>query len=150
MVFSTLHTNDAPAAITRLYNIGVEPYLVSASVAGVLAQRLVRKLCQACKEHYEPSINERRQIEKVTGPIEKLYRAKGCPRCRQLGYTGRIGIYELFVPDDEMLDKISAGAPLNDIREHARKSGMKPLRVDGIEKVKAGITTLEEVYRVTA
>ena len=150
LVFSTLHTNDAPAAITRLYNIGVEPYLVSASVAGVLAQRLVRKLCQACKEHYEPSINERRQIEKVTGPIEKLFRAKGCPRCRQLGYTGRIGIYELFVPDDEMLDKISAGAPLNDIREHARTSGMKPLRVDGIEKVKAGITTLEEVYRVTA
>jgi len=150
LVFSTLHTNDAPAAITRLYNIGVEPYLVSASVAGVLAQRLVRKLCQACKEHYEPTINERRQIEKVTGPIEKLFRAKGCPRCRNLGYTGRIGIYELFVPDDEMLDKISAGAPLNDIREHARTSGMKPLRVDGIEKVKAGITTLEEVYRVTA
>src|SRR3954447_22759244 len=150
LVFSTLHTNDAPAAITRLFNIGVEPYLVSASVAGVLAQRLVRKLCQACKEQYEPTINERRQIEKVTGPIEKLFRAKGCPRCRQLGYTGRIGIYELFVPDDEMLDKISAGAPLNDIREHARKTGMKPLRVDGIEKVKAGITTLEEVYRVTA
>jgi type IV pilus assembly protein PilB len=150
LVFSTLHTNDAPAAITRLYNIGVEPYLVSASVSGVLAQRLVRKLCQACKEQYEPTINERRQIEKVTGQIEKLYRAKGCPRCRQLGYTGRIGIYELFVPDDEMLDKISSGAPLNEIRDLARKSGMKPLRVDGIEKVKAGITTLEEVYRVTA
>jgi type IV pilus assembly protein PilB len=150
LVFSTLHTNDAPAAITRLYNIGVEPYLVSASVAGVLAQRLVRKLCQACKEQYEPGVNERRQIEKVTGQIEKLYRAKGCPRCRNLGYTGRIGIYELFVPDDEMLDKISSGAPLNDIRDLARKSGMKSLRVDGIEKVKAGITTLEEVYRVTA
>jgi len=150
LVFSTLHTNDAPAAITRLYNIGVEPYLVSASVAGVLAQRLVRKLCQACKEQYEPTINERRQIEKVTGPIEKLFRAKGCPRCRNLGYTGRIGIYELFVPDDEMLDKISSGAPLNDIRDLARSTGMKSLRVDGIEKVKAGITTLEEVYRVTA
>jgi type IV pilus assembly protein PilB len=150
LVFSTLHTNDAPAAITRLYNIGVEPYLVSASVAGVLAQRLVRKLCQACKEQYEPTINERRQIEKVTGEIDKLFRAKGCPRCRNLGYTGRIGIYELFVPDDEMLDKISSGAPLNDIRDLARAGGMKSLRVDGIEKVKAGITTLEEVYRVTA
>jgi type IV pilus assembly protein PilB len=150
LVFSTLHTNDAPAAITRLYNIGVEPYLVSASVSGVLAQRLVRKLCQACKEQYEPTINERRQIEKVTGQIEKLFRAKGCPRCRNLGYTGRIGIYELFVPDDEMLDKISSGAPLNEIRDLARKMGMKSLRVDGIEKVKAGITTLEEVYRVTA
>ena len=150
LVFSTLHTNDAPAAITRLFNIGIEPYLVSASVAGVMAQRLVRKLCQACKEAYEPTINERRQIEKVAGPVEKLFRAKGCPRCRNLGYTGRIGIYELFVPDDEAQDKISSGASLNDLRDLAKTLGMKPLRVDGVEKVKAGITTLEEVYRVTA
>jgi type IV pilus assembly protein PilB len=150
LVLSTLHTNDAPAAITRLFNIGIEPYLVSASVAGVMAQRLVRKLCQACKEAYEPTINERRQIEKVTGNVEKLYRAKGCPRCRNLGYTGRIGIYELFAPDDELLDKISAGGTLNELRDLARATGMKPLRIDGIEKVKAGITTLEEVYRVTA
>jgi type IV pilus assembly protein PilB len=150
LVLSTLHTNDAPAAITRLYNIGIEPYLVSASVVGVMAQRLVRKLCQACKEAYEPTINERRQIEKVSANVEKLYRAKGCQRCRNLGYTGRIGIYELFVPDDEVLDKISSGASLNEMRDLARASGMKPLRVDGIEKVKAGITSLEEVYRVTA
>jgi type IV pilus assembly protein PilB len=150
LVFSTLHTNDAPAAITRLFNIGVEPYLVSASVAGVMAQRLVRKLCQACKEAYDPSINERRQLEKATDNVTKLYRPKGCPRCRNHGYTGRIGIYELFVPTDEMQDKISSGAPLNEIRDLARASGMKPLRVDGMEKVKAGITTLDEVYRVTA
>jgi type IV pilus assembly protein PilB len=150
LVFATLHTNDAPAAITRLFNIGIEPYLVSASVAGVLAQRLVRKLCQTCKEAYEPTINEKRQVEKVAGTVEKLYRPKGCARCRNLGYIGRIGIYELFVPDDEMLDKISAGGTLNEMRELAKNTGMKPLRVDGIEKVKAGITTLEEVYRVTA
>ena len=150
LVLSTLHTNDAPSAITRLFNIGIEPYLVSASVVGVLAQRLVRKLCQACKEPYEPTITERRQIEKVAGEVDRLYRAKGCPRCRSLGYTGRIGIYELFVPDDQMLDRISAGASLNEVRELARGAGMKPLRVDGMEKVKAGITTLEEVYRVTA
>jgi type IV pilus assembly protein PilB len=150
LVFSTLHTNDAPAAITRLFNIGIEPYLVSASVAGVMAQRLVRKLCQQCKEAYEPTINERRQIEKVAGAVDKLYRAKGCPRCRNLGYTGRIGIYELFVPDDEAQDKISSGASLNELRDLAKNLGMKPLRVDGVEKVKAGITTLEEVYRVTA
>src|SRR3954462_7725074 len=131
LVFSTLHTNDAPAAITRLFNIGIEPYLVSASVAGVMAQRLVRKLCQACKEAYEPTINERRQIEKVAGDVEKLYRAKGCARCRNLGYTGRIGIYELFVPNDEILDKISSGASLNDLREAARGTGMKPLKLDG-------------------
>jgi type IV pilus assembly protein PilB len=150
VVLSTLHTNDAPAAITRLFNIGIEPYLVSASVAGVMAQRLVRKLCQTCKEAYEPTINERRQIEKVSAGVDKIYRAKGCPRCRNLGYSGRIGIYELFVPDDEVLDKISNGASLNEVRDLARASGMKPLRVDGMEKVKAGITSLEEVYRVTA
>ncbi len=150
VVLSTLHTNDAPAAITRLFNIGIEPYLVSASVVGVMAQRLVRKLCQSCKEAYEPTINERRQIEKVSAGVDKLYRAKGCPRCRNLGYSGRIGIYELFVPDDAVLDKISNGASLNEVRDLAKSAGMKPLRVDGIEKVKAGITSLEEVYRVTA
>ena len=150
LVFSTLHTNDAPSAITRLFNIGIEPYLVGASVAGVMAQRLVRKLCQSCKEPYDPTINERRQLEKVAGEIGTLYRAKGCPRCRSLGYTGRIGIYELFVPDDVLIDRISQGAPLNELRDLARQSGMAPLRVDGIEKVKAGITTLDEVYRVTA
>jgi type IV pilus assembly protein PilB len=150
LVLSTLHTNDAPSAITRLYNIGIEPYLVSASIVGIMAQRLVRKLCQGCRETYDPTINERRQVEKIAGEVDRLYRARGCPRCRNLGYTGRIGIYELFVPDDQMLDRISAGATLNEVRELAKAAGMKPLRVDGIEKVKAGITTLEEVFRVTA
>ena len=150
LVFSTLHTNDAPGAITRLYNIGIEPYLVGASVAGVLAQRLVRKLCQHCKQPYEPTVNEHRQIERMSGPIQQLYRPTGCSRCRNLGYSGRIGIYELFVPDDAMFDQISRGAPLNELREAARNTGMIPLRIDGMEKVRAGITTLEEVYRVTA
>ena len=143
-------TNDAPGAITRLYNIGIEPYLVGASVAGVLAQRLVRKLCQHCKQPYEPTVNEHRQIERMSGPIQQLYRPTGCSRCRNLGYSGRIGIYELFVPDDAMFDQISRGAPLNELREAARNTGMIPLRIDGMEKVRAGITTLEEVYRVTA
>jgi type II secretory ATPase GspE/PulE/Tfp pilus assembly ATPase PilB-like protein len=150
LVFSTLHTNDAPGAVTRLFNIGVEPYLVGATLAGVLAQRLVRKLCQHCKQPYEPSPNEKRQIEKFGTTVETLFRSKGCDRCRNLGYSGRIGIYELLVPDDKLIDRISQGAPLNELRDLARESGMKPLRADGIEKVKAGITTLEEVYRVTA
>jgi type IV pilus assembly protein PilB len=150
LVLSTLHTNDAPGAITRLFNIGIEPYLVGATVCGVMAQRLVRKLCQHCKEPYDPSPNEKRQIERVCGNIDTLYRAKGCPKCRNLGFSGRIGIYELLVPDDAMIDLISSGATLNQIRELARSQGMKPLRADGMEKVKAGITTLEEVYRVTA
>lgn len=151
LVLSTLHTNDSPSAMTRLFNLGIEPYLVGATVAGVLAQRLVRKLCQNCKESYEPSPNEKRQIERVTtGEIEKLYRPKGCPRCRNLGYTGRIGIYELFVPDDQCVELISAGAALNSLKGMANSLGMKTLRDDGIEKVKAGITTLDEVFRVTA
>jgi type II secretory ATPase GspE/PulE/Tfp pilus assembly ATPase PilB-like protein len=150
LVFSTLHTNDAPGAVTRLFNIGIEPYLVGASLSGILAQRLVRKLCQNCKEAYEPSLNERRQMEKFGGSVESLYRPKGCPRCRNLGYSGRIGIYELLVPDDRMIDLISQGATLNQVRELAREQEMKSLRADGIEKVKTGITTLEEVYRVTA
>ncbi len=150
LVFSTLHTNDAPSAVTRLCNIGIEPYLVGASIVGVLAQRLVRKLCQSCKEAYEPTVQERRQIEKVAGPLDKLYRPKGCPKCRNLGFQGRIGIYELLVPDDNMFDMISRGAMLNELREAAKSSGMKPLRTDGLEKVRAGITTIEEVYRVTA
>ncbi len=151
LVLSTLHTNDSPSSITRLYNLGIEPYLVGATVAGVLAQRLVRKLCQSCKESYEPSINEKRLLEKMsTTPVESIFRAKGCSRCRNLGYTGRIGIYELFVPDDQCVELINNGATLNGLRTMATKIGMATLREDGIDKVKAGITTLEEIYRVTA
>jgi type IV pilus assembly protein PilB len=150
LVLSSLHTNDAPAAIMRLYNLGVEPYLVGATVGGILAQRLVRKLCQACKEAHSPSANERRQMEKTVGPIETLYKSRGCARCQNLGFSGRIGIYELLLPDDAMIERISAGAPLSELREHAKRLGMKSLRMDGMGKVKAGITTLDEVYRVTA
>jgi len=149
LVLSTLHTNDAPSAITRLFNLGIEPYLVGATVCGVLAQRLVRKLCQNCKEQYDPSPNEARQMEKFVGPVEKLFKAKGCSRCRNLGYSGRIGVYELLVPDDVMIERISQGATLNEIRDLGQKLGMRPLRHDGMEKIKAGITTLEEIYRVT-
>jgi type IV pilus assembly protein PilB len=150
LVLSTLHTNDAPGAITRLYNLGIEPYLVGATVCGVLAQRLVRKLCQHCKQPHEPSPNEQRQMEKLVGPIEHVYKPKGCSKCRNLGYSGRIGIYELLVPDDQLFDLISNGATLNGLRALASSGGMRPLRADGIEKVKAGITTLDEIYRVTA
>jgi type IV pilus assembly protein PilB len=150
LVLTTLHTNDAPSSITRLFNLGVEPYLVGASLAGVLAQRLVRKLCQTCKEAYAPTINEKRMLEKFGASVETLYRPKGCPRCRNLGYHGRLGIYELLPIDDRLNERISQGAPLNEIRDLARELDLKTLRCDGVEKVKAGITTLEEVYRVTA
>ncbi|MCY2953329.1 MAG: ATPase, T2SS/T4P/T4SS family [Planctomycetota bacterium] len=150
LILSTLHTNDAPGAVTRLYDLGIEPYLVGATVSGVLAQRLVRKLCQACKEAYEPTINENRQLEKVVGSVETLYRPRGCPKCRNRGFAGRVGIYELLAPDDTMFERISQGASLNELKKLTRAAGMKPLRADGLEKVKAGLTTIEEVYRVTA
>jgi type IV pilus assembly protein PilB len=150
LVLSTLHTNDAPGAITRLFNLGIEPYLVGATVNGVLAQRLVRKLCQRCKEPYEPTVTEKRTLEKHGGAVESLFRAKGCSKCKNLGFSGRIGIYELFVPEDAMIEKISNNCTLNDLRDAARTGGMQTLRVDGLEKVRAGVTTLEEIYRVAA
>lgn len=150
LVLSTLHTNDAPGAITRLVNLGIEPYLVAASVTGVLAQRLVRKLCQQCKQPYTPSPNELRQLERAGGTVERLFKPKGCQACKGLGFTGRIGIYELFVPNEDMYELISNGASLNALRAMASAAGMKTLREDGMDKVRAGITTLEEVYRVTA
>ena len=150
LVFSTLHTNDAPGAITRLNNLGIEPYLVSATVCGVLAQRLVRKLCNQCRLPHTPTPQERAVLEKTGVAVpEVIYRAKGCPKCRNLGYSGRIGVYELFVPDEKCIGLISIGAPPNDVKAAAMESGMLTLRDDGLEKVKAGVTTLEEIYRAT-
>jgi len=155
MVLSTLHTNDAPSAITRLYNIGVEPYLVAASIRGVLAQRLVRKICMNCKEEVEPSPALQRTMDRLIAagdePIETVYHGTGCPKCRETGYSGRIGIYELMVPDDECLDLISRGAGLQELRRHVEAgNSYTTLRQDGLEKVRAGLTTLEELFKATA
>ncbi|MBL7134210.1 MAG: Flp pilus assembly complex ATPase component TadA [Phycisphaerae bacterium] len=150
MVLSTLHTNDAPGAVTRLLNIGVEPYLVSASLVAVLAQRLVRKICTNCKEPFEPPANVRRSVERAVGEVETFYHGVGCSKCRKTGFSGRIGIYELLVPSDEMQEKITQAPNVRELRALATQSGMKTLRQDGMGKVRAGITTLEEVLRVTA
>ncbi len=149
LVLSTLHTNNAPGAITRLMNVGVEPYLVAASLVGVLAQRLVRKICTSCKEAYDPPENIRRVVEKMSGPVETFYRGKGCPKCRKTGFSGRIGIYELLVLTDELRQRISNNVSVDEIRQAAIESGMTILRQDGMDKVKAGITTVEEVLSVT-
>jgi type IV pilus assembly protein PilB len=148
LVLSTLHTNDAPGAITRLVDLGVAPYLVSASLAGVLAQRLVRKICPNCKEEYEPSSAIRKIVEKWTGGTPKFFRGIGCKKCRNTGYVGRIAIHELFVPDDRVHDMIVQGATLRSLRTAAQDCGMKPLHVDGVDKVAAGITTIDEILRV--
>ena len=149
LVLSTLHTNDAPGAVTRLIDLGVPPYLVSASLIAVLAQRLVRKICPNCKEEYDAPASVKKVVEKWTGEIETYYRGIGCRKCRNTGFLGRIAIHEFFAPDDDMLDMITQGATLKQLRTAAREKGMVPLHVDGFEKVKAGITTIDEVLRVS-
>ena len=155
LVLSTLHTNDAPSAITRLYDIGVEPYLVAASIRGVLAQRLVRKICSHCKEPTELTGDARRMIRRVQSDDTQLpdvvYHGTGCSKCRHTGYAGRIGVYELYVPDADALDAISRGVGVQELRALAERSGQYTmLSQDAIEKVKAGITTIEELTKAIA
>lgn len=147
LVLSTLHTNDAPSAIRRLLDLDVAPYLVSASLIAVLAQRLVRKVCPACKMEYEPASSIRKAVENLCGEVEKFYRGVGCKKCRNTGYAGRIAIHELFVPDEQIKEMINDRTSLKKLRTKALQNGMVPLQLDGIEKVKAGIISIEEVLR---
>jgi len=147
LVLSTLHTNDAPGAVTRLLDLGVAPYLVSASLIAVLAQRLVRKICPNCKTEYEPSASIKKIVEESSGEAAKFYRGVGCKKCRNTGYAGRIAIHELFVPSEEIAGMIGERTSLKELRNMALKNGMVPLQADGIEKVKAGIVSVEEVLR---
>ena len=149
LVLSTLHTNDAPGAVTRLLDLKVTPYLLSASLVAVLAQRLVRKICSNCKAEYEPSAGIRKIVEKLSGETAKFYRGMGCKKCRNTGYAGRIAIHELFVPNDEILEMISEKANMRKLYDKALENGMVPLQRDGIEKVKAGIVSIEEILRST-
>jgi type IV pilus assembly protein PilB len=149
LVLSTLHTNDAPASITRLINIGVEPYLISSAVNAILAQRLVRKICSNCRETYVPSDETREFLELQGLPADQTFRGKGCDRCRKTGYTGRLGIYELMVMDDAMRDIVTRNPDVNQLRKLAREKGLVTLRQDGFEKVLKGMTTVDEILRVT-
>lgn len=150
MVFSTLHTNDAPGAITRLYNLGIEPYLVGASLTAILAQRLVRQICPHCRADTDiPDRIRDTLARRGITDITRLHKGRGCTRCRNTGFLGRIGIFELLVPDDDMRDMITAGAPLEKLRAKALELGMKPLFEDGLDKVRNAATTIEEVLRVT-
>lgn len=149
LVLSTLHTNDAPSSITRLINIGVEPYLISAAVNAILAQRLVRKICQHCKEEYAPS-EEMREFLTLQGfQAEKVLRGKGCDRCRKTGYSGRLGIYELLVMDDSLRDLATSNPDVTHLRKLCRERGLVTLRADGFKKVMKGLTTVDEILRVT-
>ena len=149
LVLSTLHTNDAPGAVTRLLDLDVAPYLVSASLIAILAQRLVRKICPNCKTEYEPAASIKKMVEKLDQKVDKFYRGVGCKKCRNTGFAGRIAIHELFVPNEEIMEMVGAGASLKKLRAKAIQNGMVPLHLDGIEKVKAGIVSVEEVLRTT-
>ncbi len=150
LVFSTIHTNDAAGAFARLVDMGVEPFLVASSLLGVLAQRLVRRLCPHCREAYTPSDAELVDIgiprSRIAGPV---YRARGCERCNQLGYSGRTGIYEFLAASDEIKPLVIANKDAGTIKRKAIELGMISLRDDGITKVLEGVTTFDEVMRVT-
>ncbi len=143
LVFSTIHTNDAPGTITRLIDMGIEPFLVASATEGTVAQRLVRKICPKCKEPFDPPAKLLEELELPPGT--KFYRGRGCERCRNTGYTGRIGIFEVLKMNDRIRELVVTRPPTSAIRALAREYGMKTLWEDGIAKVVAGITTIEEV-----
>jgi general secretion pathway protein E/type IV pilus assembly protein PilB len=151
LVFSTLHTNDAPSAVVRMIDIGVKPFLVASSTRGIMAQRLVRKICEKCKEEYAPTEAELRLLGPAAAQVEQatLYRGKGCADCRNTGYRGRLGLFEIFVLNDDVRNMIFRKVSAADLRNTARQLGMRTLREDGLRKVVAGVTTLPEVLRVT-
>jgi general secretion pathway protein E len=160
LVFSTLHTNDALGAIPRLTDLGVPGYLVAATLEAVLAQRLVRRVCESCREKYQPSVEEASVLQAAarsdlaSGTVSsspkyaKLARGRGCDRCRGTGYRGRVGIFELVLVSDALRDAIGSGAPRSELERLARNTGSSTLATDGFEKVVAGLTTIEEVLRV--
>jgi type IV pilus assembly protein PilB len=148
LVLSTLHTNDACSTITRLVNMGIEPYLISAALNAVLAQRLVRRICAKCRQAIEPPRPLRKLFERLKLSCDTLWRGVGCRSCRNTGYRGRLGLHELLVLSEDMRDAIVAQANVGQLRRLAIAEGMVELRVDGLQKAREGLTTVEEVFRV--
>ncbi|MGF1450718.1 MAG: GspE/PulE family protein [Opitutales bacterium] len=151
MVFSTLHTNDAPSAVSRLVDIGVKPFLVSASLRGAMAQRLVRRICQNCKVPYTPRDSELISLGVSPGQTQDatFFEGQGCPKCNHLGYRGRMGIFEMFLVTEEVAQMIYENRTLVELREKAIEGGMRTMREDGFRKIAAGSTTFAEVLHVT-
>lgn len=148
LVLSTLHTNDAPSSVSRLVNIGIEPYLIAASLNGILAQRLVRRICSNCKEPFAAPEGLQKYLDLAGIEPHELMHGRGCDQCRNSGYAGRCGIHELLIVDDEFRRIINTDSSVNSMREAFRRSGWPNLFEDGLQKVKQGITTIEEVLRV--
>jgi type IV pilus assembly protein PilB len=151
LVFSTLHTNDAPSAIARLLDLGLEPFLVTATLEGIVAQRLVRRLCTNCKTEYTPSEEQLMELELRSEDVEGriFYYGKGCDNCNNTGYKGRQGLYEIMILDDEMKDMIIRHASTQVLRIESKKRGMRTLRQCGLLAIYDGVTTIEEVVRET-
>jgi len=151
LVFSTLHTNDAPSAVARLIDIGVQPFLVASSVRAIMAQRLVRRLCQNCKQPDGMSETELRALRIEPGHLREAQVMKpvGCEQCRQTGYKGRMGIFEIFIIDDEVRHIINKRCSILTLRQRAHELGMRTLRGDGVRKVLAGLTSADEVISTT-
>jgi type IV pilus assembly protein PilB len=149
LVLSTLHTNDAAASVTRLVDIGIEPYLIAASLNGVLAQRLVRKICPKCKKPCDVSDNVLRYVKRAGVQADQIFHGEGCDSCRGSGYVGRVGIYEMLVIDEQFREMINKDPSANNMRRTFHEAGHRSMFDDGILKVKQGLTTIEEVLRVT-
>jgi type IV pilus assembly protein PilB len=151
MVFSTLHTNDAPSTVTRLRDMGVPPFLLTATLEAILAQRLVRKICKECREQTAPSSEILHQLDLTPDDVidKKFYRGRGCAACNNTGFRGRTGLFEYLPMNDQLRELINHGASTQQIRDLALQTGMVPLRASGLEKVFGGITTIEEVVRET-
>jgi len=152
LVLSTVHTNDAPATVNRLLDMGVDDYLLTSTIIGILAQRLVRTLCPHCKESYAalPELVDELGLRRYSDEPEiRLHHAKGCPQCAQTGYSGRIGIYEVLPMTDPLRSLVMKHATAADLRDEAIREGMLTMYEDGLRKAVRGVTTLEEVLRVT-
>jgi type II secretory ATPase GspE/PulE/Tfp pilus assembly ATPase PilB-like protein len=150
LVLSTLHTNDAPSAIARLTDMGVQPYLIESTLIGVIAQRLVRKICQRCAVSYTPEPEVWAALGLPANPAVQFKRGKGCVHCRNTGYFGRMGVYEIMSVDETIRALIHQQGGTDDIQRAAQKAGMKALRASALQKLCAGMTTVEEVVRVTS
>jgi type II secretory ATPase GspE/PulE/Tfp pilus assembly ATPase PilB-like protein len=149
LVFSTLHTNDASSSITRLVDIGIDQYLIAASLNGVLAQRLVRRICPDCKQHYEVPEHLRWNLEQAGIDPNNLQHGAGCDNCRESGYVGRIGIYEALIIDDDFRRMINEDCSVASMRRLFREKNCRSLYADGLDKIRQGLTTIDEVLRVT-
>ena len=149
LVLSTLHTNDAPSAVTRLINIGVEPYLIGSALNAVVAQRLVRKICDHCKTQEPPPDHVAEHLAMQGIAIDEVWVGKGCDKCRNTGYSGRVGLYEMLLLNDQLRDRIAANPNVTEFRRMCIEGGMVTLRQDGFQKVAKGLTTVDEVLRVT-